>query len=251
MKKFDKNLLAWLISVGLDEQRAKFYLAALNFGTATAKELAMELGVKRTAAYDNLDRLKEKGFLQIIKEGKRISYTALHPKELLKKIETQKEQLKDLLPDFLAIYAGKSNTPFTQMFTGKFSSREIYEDILRVGENYIYLSPPQLTAKMVDTAYMKKWIARRVSKEINSRSLRVRGQNIPAVEEYNQQEKFLRQIRYLPSNIDLKSSIYVYGNNIGVISTTNEDSAFIIHSPDLAFSLREVLNFLWQVGMPN
>ncbi|HCU32198.1 TPA: hypothetical protein DIC21_05725 [Candidatus Uhrbacteria bacterium] len=249
MKKFDNNLLSWLISTGLDEQRAKFYLAALSKGTATAKELADELGIKRTAAYDNLERLREKGLLQVVKEGKRISYVALHPKELLKKVEAQKEQLKDLLPDFLAIYAEKSSSPFVQMFTGKFASREVYEDILKVGEDYIYLSPSQLTAKMVDPVFMKKWIARRVTKGLHSRSLRVRGQDVPDISEYNQEEKFLRQIRYLPSNIDLKGSIYVYGNNIGVISTEKEDSAFIIYSSDLAFSLREVFEFLWQVGM--
>jgi sugar-specific transcriptional regulator TrmB len=249
MKKFDTNLLIWLISAGLDEQRAKFYLAALTKGTATAKELANELGIKRTAAYDNLERLREKGFLQVVKDGKRINYVALHPKELLKKVEAQKEQLKDLLPDFLAVYAGQSSSPFVQMFTGKFASREVYDDILKVGEDYIYLSPPQLTAKMVDMTYMKKWIERRVVKGVHSRSLRVRGQDVPKVAEYNLEEKYLREIRYLPSNIDLKSSIYVYGNNVGVISTEKEDTAFIIYSPDLAYSLREVFEFLWQVGM--
>jgi sugar-specific transcriptional regulator TrmB len=218
-------------------------------GTATAKELADELGIKRTAAYDNLERLREKGFLQVVKEGKRITYVALHPKELLKKVEAQKEQLKDLLPDFLAIYAGKSDSPFVQMFTGKFASREVYDDILKVDEDYIYLSPSQLTAKTVDHSYMKKWVARRVAKGIHSRSLRVRGRDVPDISEYNLEEKYLRQIRYLPSNIDLKSSIYVYGNNIGVISTEKEDSAFIIYSADLAFSLREVFEFLWQIGM--
>ncbi|KKT69872.1 MAG: hypothetical protein UW63_C0043G0017 [Candidatus Uhrbacteria bacterium GW2011_GWF2_44_350] len=186
-----------------------------------------------------MERLREKGLLQVVKEGKRISYVALHPKELLKKAEAQKEQLKDLLPDFLAIYAEKSSSPFVQMFTGN----------LKVGEDYIYLSPSQLTAKMVDPVFMKKWIARRVTKGLHSRSLRVRGQDVPDISEYNQEEKFLRQIRYLPSNIDLKGSIYVYGNNIGVISTEKEDSAFIIYSSDLAFSLREVFEFLWQVGM--
>lgn len=249
MKKFDSNLLSWLIASGLDEQRAKFYLVALGRGAATAKDLADDLGFKRTAAYDNLEYLREKGLVHVVKEGKRINYVALHPKELMKKIEGQKEQLKDLLPDFLAIYASKSDNPFVQMFTGKFASREVYDDILKVSEDYIYLSPPQLTAKTVDTSFMKKWIARRVAKGVHSRSLRVRGRDVPNVQEYNLEEKYLREIRYLPSNIDLKSSIYVYGNNIGVISTEKEDSAFIIYSADLAYSLREVFEFLWQVGM--
>ncbi len=250
MKTFDNNLLAWLLSTGLDEQRARLYLAALSAGSASAKELADNLGMKRTAVYDNLEHLKDKGFVQVVQEGKRKIFVALHPKELLKKIESQKEQLKDLLPDFLSIYADKSKTPFVQMFTGKFAAREVYEDILRsVKDEYIYLSPPQLTAKMIEIRYMKKWIERRVKKGIRSRSLRVRGKDVPNISEYNLQEKYLREIKYLPSNIDLKASIYVYGNNIGVISTVGEGVAFIIYSPDLAFSLRAVFEFLWQVGM--
>lgn len=250
MKQFDSNLLTWLLSIGLDEQRARLYLAALSAGTASAKDLAADLGMKRTAVYDNLEHLKDKGLVKIVLEGKRKTFVALHPKELIKKIEGQKEQLKDLLPDFLSIYAGASKTPFVQMFTGKFAAREIYEDILRSAKDeYIYLSPPQLTARMVDADYMKKWIERRVKKKIRSRSLRVRGKDVSNIPEYNLQEKFLREIKYLPSNIDLKSSIYIYGNNIGVISTANEGAAFIIYSPDMAFSLREVFEFLWQVGM--
>jgi sugar-specific transcriptional regulator TrmB len=250
MKQFNSNLLSWLISSGLDEQRAKIYLVCLTLGSASAKDISDELGLKRTAIYDNLERLKEKGLIQVVHEGKRKTYNPLHPKELMKKIEAQKEQLKDLLPDFLAVYAEESKTPFVQTFTGRFAAREVYEDILasRI-EEYIYLSPPQLTNQMVNPTHMKDWIKRRVAKGIKSRSLRVRGKEVPKISEYNLEDGYLRQIRYLPSNIDLKSSIYLYGNNVGIISTVGEGAAFILYSPDLAYSLKQVFEFLWQIGM--
>lgn len=252
MKKFDNNIITWLLSTGLDEQRARLYLVCLSKGTASAKKLAEELGISRTAIYDNLDHLREKGYIQEIKEGKRKLYVALHPKELYKRFEAQKEQLKDLLPDFLSIYAEESKTPFVQVFKGKYAAREVYEDIISVAKKeYVYFSPPQLTAQMVEQKYMKRWIQRRIKKDIFARSLRVRGKDVPQIKEYNQVEGYKRDMRYLPSNVDLKSSIYIYENNIGVISTVGENVAFIIYSPDLAYSMKQIFNFLWQVGMKN
>src|SRR3989338_4239427 len=126
------NLISWLLSTGLDEQRAELYLAALGRGEATAKELADDLKLGRTAVYDNLRALEERGYVKTILYGKRKVFVPLHPKELYKKFDNQKQQLKDLLPDFLALYSAEGKQPFVQLFQGPFAAREVYEDILTV-----------------------------------------------------------------------------------------------------------------------
>lgn len=242
------NLLAWLLSTGLDEQRANLYLEALGKGEATAAELAGRSKIGRTAVYDNLRALEERGYVKTVRHGKRKAFVPLHPKELFKKFENQKQQLKDLLPDFLALYATKDTMPFVQLFDGPLAAREVYEDILATSKKeYIYLSPPQLTLQVVDRGYIEKWIARRVAKGIQSRSLRVKDKTVPDDPLFNSEQPYLRQIRYLPAYMDLKSSIYIYENNIGVISSGKEGSAFIIYSPDLAFSIRQIFEFLWGI----
>lgn len=242
------TLQAWLASAGLDEQRADIYLAALAKGEATAADLARDLKMGRTTIYENLRFLEERGFVQTLMKGKRKVFLPLHPKELLKKIESQKEQLKDLLPDFLAMYANQDKQPFVQLFTGPFAAREIYEDILRsVKDEYVYFSPSALTLQNVDRKYIEQWIARRVKADIKSRSLRVKAKNVPHPI-FSEEAKYLRQIRYLPAYVDLNATIYIYGNNVGVISTRKEGSCFIIHSPDMAFSLKQIFEFLWSVS---
>jgi len=243
------NLLAWLASTGLDEQRAQIYLLALSKGEALASDLAKELKMGRTTIYDNLRILEERGFLRTIQHGKRKVFVPLHPKELFKRIQNQKDQLKDLLPDFMALYAAQGSQPFVQVFTGPLATRELYEDILNVTKKeYVYFSPQQLTLQMVDSAYIKKWIARRVKAGIHSRSLRVKSKAV-ASDLFTNETKYLRQIRYLPTYIDLKSTIYIYEQNIGIISTNKENSAFIIHSPDLANSLKQLFEFMWSVSL--
>lgn len=243
------NLLAWLLSTGLDEQRADLYLAALSRGEATAKDLANDLKIGRTAVYDNLRALEERGYVKTILHGKRKMFVPLHPKELYKKFENQKQQLKDLLPDFLALYATEDKQPFVQLFEGPLAAREVFEDIIATAKKeYLYFSPSELTLQTVDKSYMKKWIERRVAKGFHSRSLRVKSK-IVHEPIFNEQAPYLRQIRYLPEYVDLKASIYIYEQNIGVISTRREGAAFVIHSPDLAFSFKQIFEFLWGISL--
>jgi sugar-specific transcriptional regulator TrmB len=250
MKTLNTNLLAWLMDSGLDEQRAKLYLITLSKGRATAAELAKELKVNRTAVYDNLRVLEVGGYVTVIHEGKRKVYVPLHPNDLYRTHQAKQKHLKELMPDFLSAYAKDTAAATVQMFEGPRAAREIYEDIISVTkEEYVYLSPPELTHRMVDETEMKKWVERRVKKGIKSRSLRVRGKDVPKIKEYNEEDPYLRKIKYLPAYVDLKSSLYIYEKNVGVISTAHEGVAFIIHSPDLAFSMKQIFEFLWSVGM--
>ncbi len=244
------NLISWLLSTGLDEQRAELYLAALGRGEATAKELADDLKLGRTAVYDNLRALEERGYVKTILHGKRKVFVPLHPKELYKKFDNQKQQLKDLLPDFLSLYSEEGKQPFVQLFQGPFAAREVYEDILAVAKKeYLYFSPPELTLQTVDKAYIAKWIERRVAKGLHSRSLRVKSKVVVNEALFNDEAQYLRQIRYLPEYVELKASIYLYGENIGVISTHKEGTAFVIHSPDLSFSFKQIFEFLWGMSL--
>lgn len=243
------NLLHWLLSTGLDEQRASLYLALLSKGEASAGELAHDISVGRTAVYDNLRVLEERGYLTIINKGKRKVFLPIHPKELYKKFNNQRQQLKDLLPDFLALYSESGSQPFVQLFQGPYAAREVYEDILAVTKNgYSYFSPSQLTLQVVDRSYIEEWVKKRVKKGITSRSLRVKTLDVADEPLFNKEVEFLRQIRYLPAYVDLKASIYIYEKNIGVISTIKEGTAFIIHSTDLSFSMLQLFNFLWSIS---
>lgn len=240
------NLLSWLLSTGLDEQRAKLYLLALNKGEARASELAEQLGVSRTAIYDNLRFLEQRGFLTKISEGKRQLFVPLHPDELYKRIDAQREQLKSLLPDFLALFAAKAENPFVQLFRGKFAAREVYEDILRVAPpEYCYISDPTQTSRTVDRKYIKEWVKKRVAKNIKVRAIRVSSEEPVDDPIFAENPKLLRQVRYLPPSIIIRSTVYIYGNNIGIISGTREKNAVIIYSPDLAFSGRQLFDMLW------
>lgn len=245
-----ENLIKFLMDMGLSEQRARLYLIALSMGKATVSELAKATNIRRTAMYDNLDALQGKGLVRVIHEGKRKIYIPKHPREFYRQVSNQKEQFRDLLPDFIALFAQTTREPFVQVFTGTHAAREVYEDILRVApKEYMYFSAPSLAWLMTDKTFMRSWVDRRVAKKIHVRTLRVRGKDVSHVSWLNESDAFLRHIRYLPEYVDLKNSIYMYGNNIGIISTVEENAAYIIYSPDFAYSLKQIFEFLWNISV--
>jgi len=244
------TLHAWLVSTGLDDQRASIYLAALARGEASASDLATDLKMTRTTMYDNLRILEERGFIRLVQKGKRKTFVPLQPKALMTRMDAQRERLKDLLPDFLALVGGTSPASFAQSFTGPYAAREVFEDILKYAKGeYAYFSAPGETVQTVDRKFMESWVRRRVSKKIRSRSLRIKTRAAPSITTFNEEMKYLRQIRYLPAYVDLKCSIYIYRDRIGVIGTRKEGTAYIIHSPDLAFSLSQLFEFLWGISV--
>ena len=244
------TLRTWLVSAGLDDQRASIYLAALSRGEATASDLAKDLNMTRTTMYDNLRILEERGFIRVVRKGKRKAFIPLPPKELMTRMDAQRERLKDLLPDFLALATGKTSVSFVQSFTGPYAAREVFEDILKHAKGeYAYFSAPGETARMVDRRFMEAWVKRRVAKKIQSRSLRVKTRAAHVNPEMYAEKPYLRQIRYFPTYVNFSCSIYIYEQRIGIISTRKEEAAYIIHSPDLAFSLKQLFEFMWGISL--
>lgn len=243
------NLQIWLNGAGLSEIQSKIYLAALSAAEGNAQEIAKKAGISKTGVYDHLKNLESLGLIREVTSGKRKRYVALHPKELYKKQRAHTAQLKDLLPDFLSLYAQDSTSPFIQQFEGPHPGRHIYEDILSSGvSEYLYISSPETTYAAINKKFINEWIKRRVKKGIQSRALRVPSENMPADKQYGNSEEYLRHVRYLPSYMNMKATIYVYGNNVGIISAQEEERAYLIYSPDFAATMTSVFDLLWNIG---
>lgn len=82
-----------LIEIGLTENEARTYLAALELGETTIVRISKKSGVKRTTTYLSVESLKEKGFLSELKKKKKIFFYAEDPRILQDKIEERKKAI--------------------------------------------------------------------------------------------------------------------------------------------------------------
>ena len=70
------NINETLFLFNLDEKEAAIYLAALETGIATAREIAKKAGIQRTYFYDLSEKLLRLGLLQQINKGKKRYFQA-------------------------------------------------------------------------------------------------------------------------------------------------------------------------------
>ncbi len=59
------ELIDHLMRLGLSEYEARAYVATVILGEGTVKEISVESGVPRSRAYDVMERLAERGFVQV------------------------------------------------------------------------------------------------------------------------------------------------------------------------------------------
>jgi sugar-specific transcriptional regulator TrmB len=60
-----KNIVDNLIQLGLNEYEAKAYIATVALGEGTIKDISDQSGVPRSRAYDVMERLAEKGLVEV------------------------------------------------------------------------------------------------------------------------------------------------------------------------------------------
>lgn len=114
-----------LEKLGLSEKESKVYLAALELGQESVQNIAKKAEVNRPTAYFILERLMELGLVSTLEHGKKTLFVAENPKELEnllenehRQIESRKDELKESMNQFLAIYNAKQGKPVVRYFEG-------------------------------------------------------------------------------------------------------------------------------------
>ncbi|HEY5714286.1 MAG TPA: helix-turn-helix domain-containing protein, partial [Candidatus Gracilibacteria bacterium] len=93
-KKTSTEIRQILSQLGLNEKESILYLAALELGECSIKELSEKTNINRTTIYLYINPLKQKGFLSEIKKGNRTTFIAEDPRDITNIVDRQKNELK-------------------------------------------------------------------------------------------------------------------------------------------------------------
>jgi HTH-type transcriptional regulator, sugar sensing transcriptional regulator len=97
-----KNIVDHLIQLGLNEYEAKAYIATVALGEGTIKEISDQSGVPRSRAYDVMERLAEKGLVEVGNSNP-LFYRANEPTKatnhLMEEIKTAGDEVSRYLND--------------------------------------------------------------------------------------------------------------------------------------------------------
>ena len=119
-----KDIESLLTSIGLLPSEAKIYLATLSRGSETVQNIAKQAKVSRTAAYEAIESLQQRGLMSSTLSGKKRLYSAEDPDRIVSYLKEEKSRLETKIDDVgrsldsLRLLAGGTK-PVVRTFEGK------------------------------------------------------------------------------------------------------------------------------------
>jgi sugar-specific transcriptional regulator TrmB len=234
-----------LQQLNFDDKEADVYLALLELGEANIEQIAKKSGIKRTTVYHVIDSLKEKGYIEMSKVGKKTLYYALSPKKIGEVLEDKKRLFEKIMPGLLSITNDIEKKPKIRYFEGKEGIREIYKDTLKYHGQEMLVWTTEDILEYFDVDWLwDYYVVRRVENKIWQRTI------APDVEYAKElrglDEKHLREMRFCDKD---KFSMYVditlYGGRFVGIMSFKDGLGLIIESEGIYKTLKSIFEMNW------
>lgn len=170
-----------LKNFGLSEKEIAVYLALIDLGPSSVREISAKSKVNRGTTYDILKSLIALGVVSYYNKESKQYFIAEAPEKLLSAIDQKKESLdevrkniQDSLPLIKTLFEKQGGKPTVKLYEGSKGIKQILEDVLEeVGEAkeksyYLYSSA---TAKDRKSVYsdMPDFSKKRIAKHIHVR----------------------------------------------------------------------------------
>jgi sugar-specific transcriptional regulator TrmB len=231
-----------LTNLGINEKQAKVYLASLELGSATVRELSEKSGVKRTSIYNFLEDLKQKGLITEIKEKDKILLIAEDPHIVVERAKKQMNEVESVLPDLMSVFSQPGNKPKVKYYEGLDGIKKAYDDIITTGETiYGYSDWEQMFATMPDE-WPWQVPERRVERKIKAYYI---GKDGPWGKKVKAKDKEQMRQTKLVKDIKLDTEINIYGKKVAMISYRRPYAAVIVEDRAIAESMRSIWQIVW------
>ena len=243
------ELAAKLQSVGLSDNQARVYVAALFLGASSAQKIAQQAEVNRATTYVILDELAEMGLVSQSTEDKKTVFVAEPPESLGRyleaqkaSLETKKAELKDLLPEL------KQNSrtlvedaPIIRFYKGVEGIKSMYADSARKAKRgsvlYGFTNLDEVVTMLPDQPdrSSKSRLKKRISSKVFYSAKERRAES---------SRTSLRETKLLshPAAADIS----IYEDRATLLTYRGKDSiAVAIESKELVQALRQLFELAW------
>lgn len=233
-----------LVEYGLTEKEAAVYLAALELGSQTVNSIAKKANIFRTYCYDILRVLAEKGLItSFLKRGVKY-YEAVDPDQFTALLHEREERISEVIPQLKLLKATAVEKPKTEVFEGKSGIKALHLDILKTGKDHYVFGSTYMIIDLLGP-YFDIYVKERVKKKINVKVL-VEDSPLTRKRIVFPSKKELREVRfYKKTKTPIKTTTYIYGDKLAMITYGKEVFGIIIHNKELADTERVLFDSLW------
>ncbi len=237
------DIIRLFTSLGLSAIETRIYLANLELGPTAVQEIAKKAKISRTAAYDAIESLKNRGLISTFEKGKRKVFAAEEPenavahfRESVGKMEQQIETLIRALPEVKLLAGGER--PTARFYEGTEAIYAVFNDVARVQPEVLY----EVTNTDDVYAFLDKNTLLDARKLVNFEITKLRMIYRGKLRNPRGQAEYVE----LPEAVsEFHGDIWIYGNRIGLLAFVGKVVSVIVESQALADTIRALFDTVW------
>lgn len=124
--------------LGLTENEAVVFLAALELGDASVRAIAQKAALSPPTTHLILEKLVKRGLASSVKTGETTRYAAEHPRQLERLLQQEQRRLKEnetvlnsIVPELVSLYHLADSHPLVKVYLGPEGALAMDTDALR------------------------------------------------------------------------------------------------------------------------
>jgi sugar-specific transcriptional regulator TrmB len=237
-------ILPTLQQIGLNEKQAKIYLASLELGETTIKEIAKKAEIKRTTIYDFIDEMTNLGYIKLTADGKRKKYLAASPDELQIIVKKREALLGQILPMLNSISNVSGAKPKIWFYNGVEGLKTVYSDSLKYSGEILAIGGED-AVKALGHDWVLSYISKRIKKEIHVRGIVAKSEFIEKEYVSKDQEQY-RSSKVIDSKkYPFPIEINIYGRQRVLLVSARDQMAVVIESAEIYQAMKSFFELLW------
>ena len=247
-----------LKKLGLKDKESAVYLACLELGPAPVQQIARKAKVVRATTYVVLESLAKQGLVTQFKEGKKTLFAAEPPRQLLRLLEKQEEQIEErkhelehVLPELQALVKSTGDRATVRYFDGVEGLRAIRREMAmysRSGDEWLNFTPTDHLAAVFgrsDIMYTEQRVAKGISSKtlFTTKSPKLKEQILQDQKPHRTERRFVP-----PQDFPVASGMTIYRDRIAIGNFTGHIGGIIIESEAMANMLRAIFMLAWETA---
>ncbi len=240
-----------LEGIGLSKGEVAVYFALLELGSSTTGPIVDRAKISSSKVYDILKRLIDKGLASyVIKSNKKYFEAAPASRiidyitERKKSIESQEKEIQSILPEIEHKRNLSKNVQEVKVFKGTKGLRTVFEEILaEIKKEDLFLVFGSSASDRF-RGFFNDFHKRRAKKGVRARMLFDLGARFTIGKD--RQNTDLTKVKYLPQGYISPAAINIYGDNVTIMTWSQEPLTIVVHNKEFSNSFRSYFNLLWE-----
>lgn len=230
--------------LGYSRDEARVYLVALGLGESHVSDIAQKLRRPLSSVQGDINKLHKDGLMNFYVRKRYKYWVAEPPSRLLARLQEREQSVRAVLPQLEELQYVQDQKPRIKVFEGVDEIRFIYEDMLETKMHIVGIIPWDAWVTLLGRGFMEDFIEKRVSRNLRMRLLTPKTRAAKELHDHDAQE--LRQTRYTSDGLEVKTTLFVYGSKVAIVSLNKKvPTAMIIEDPDVRDTFFMLFEVLW------